>query len=78
MREKAILVGETDEGDADGWGDCGYSTEWDLKGKVCSIMFRFWFSDLIQGLHDSKDGLEEDAAWRHGTYRCTTSSLKAE
>ena len=25
LREKVILVGETDEGDADGWGDRGHS-----------------------------------------------------
>ena len=25
-------VGETDGSDVDGWGDRGYSIEWDLKG----------------------------------------------
>ena len=32
--DKAILVSETDEGDDNGWGDCGYSTERNLKGTV--------------------------------------------
>ena len=32
LREKAILVGETDEGDDNGRGDCGSSTESDTGG----------------------------------------------
>ena len=39
LRDKAILVGETGEGDDISWGDCGYSTERDLKGTVHALCF---------------------------------------
>ena len=39
----------------------------DLKGIVqCRIVFRFGFSDLIQGWHALNDGWDENVAWRNG------------
>ena len=49
LREKAILVGETDEGDGNGWRDCGYSTERDLKGTVQHCV-SIWVFRLDSGL----------------------------
>ena len=51
LREKPILRGETDAGDADGWEDGGYGTGARLEGhgvfKKNSSVFRFGFSDFI-------------------------------
>ena len=81
LREKAILVGETDGGDADGWEHREYKVN--LEGYSVALCFALLFP---MGF---RPGMLRTTVWtrvRPGymtwikfcTYRCTNSSAKVE
>ena len=57
--------GKTDGGDADGWGYCGHSTEWDLKGTMSHCVSIWVFLLFVLEMIRKRFGWECDLETWH-------------